>query len=60
MVFSFYIKTYKLEDNKEYILIVQFQVTNQFVRGIGEETLQAAEESVIVIGTYFMNKLLNY
>ena len=57
VVFRLHVETYKLEDDKEYILIVQFQVTNQFIGSIGEEALQTAEESITVSRFYLVDKL---
>ena len=48
MIFSFYIETDQFEYDKEYVLIVQFQVTYQFVWCISKETLQTMEEGVII------------
>lgn len=46
MILHIGIEPDKLEDDKQNILVMPFQITDQLVRGIGKETLQAAEEGI--------------
>ena len=60
MVFNFRIEAYELEDDKKDILVMQFPLADHFVGSVGKETLQTAEEGVIVTGTYLTDKLLDF
>ena len=46
MVFCFYIEPNQFEDDEQDVLVVYFQIANQFVGSVGKETLQADEESL--------------
>ena len=65
VIFHFCVESHQFEDDEKHILIVQFQFTffivgvtgNRFIRGVGKETLQTAEETVVVSLLYFFHEL---
>ena len=50
MVFCFYIEPNQFEDDEQDVLVVYFQIANQFVGSVSKETLQAGEESLRITG----------
>ena len=58
MVFCFYIEPNQLEDDEQDVLVVYFQIANQFVGSVSKETLQAGEESFRITHPDFFDELL--
>ena len=61
MIFHLGIEADKLEYDEKHILIMQFLFlfADHFVGSIRKETLQTAEEGVIITGTHLTDKFLN-
>ena len=60
MIFHFGIKAYEFENDKKHIFVMLLLLANHIIACICKETLQTSEERVIVTGTYFTDKLLNF
>ena len=56
VVFRTGIEAQELEDDKEHVLIVQFQVAHQLVGRVGKEALQALHEGVDVARLHIPHK----
>jgi len=59
MIFHLGIEADKLEYDEKHILIMQFLFADHFVGSIRKETLQTAEEGVIITETHLTDKFLN-
>ena len=60
--FIFYVdvEADQFENNEKHVFVMQLLVTDHFVGSISKETLQAAEERVIITRFHFTDKLLNF
>ena len=58
MIFHLGIEADKLEYDEKHILIMQFLFADHFVGSIRKETLQTAEEGVIITETHLTDKFL--
>ena len=56
MIFRLRIESQKLEDDKQHILIVPFQIACQFIGTIRKETLQAFHEGIDLSAAHFLYK----
>ena len=59
MIFHLGIEADKLEYDEKHILVMQFLFADHFVGSIRKETLQTAEEGVIITETHLTDKFLN-